>query len=407
MFINHVKNYLEVPGHSLETLKTELGISSRIYNAKHGDLVIFAYSQIDSPKTNPIVRMCRGLVLEKDTWDIVSFPFYRFYNFEEVPEERIKFDWKHSYATEKIDGSLLEIFNYKGEWLLSTRSMIGGDNALNAIGTTVNDIFNDAIKPLDRFQFFSFLNPNYTYIFEIVSPYNQIVTQWDTAHLYLIGGRNIQQEEIPFTDIYSLLDSRIQKVIRLPKVISLYDAEKDEFIGFDKMKHLAETGNSQDEGFVVVYYNSNNDQFSFPRVKVKNSAYVALHHLRGTLDNGVPQYARMLCIVYNNEVEEVLSSLPFLKSYFNDVTAKWERFKIAFNAGLELVKDDLSQSNKFIEHPELKKDFAMKVQKTKFSSLYFFMLKFGLQTLDEFIDYQLNHSVPIFDKLWENQVSKY
>ena len=84
-----------------------------------------------------------------------------------------------------------------------------------------------------------------------------------------------------------------------------------------------------------------------------------------------------------------------------------ERFKTDFNAGLELIKDDLANYTQFIEHPELKKNFAMKVQKTKHSALYFFMLKFGLQTLEQFIDYQNDHSVPIFDKLWENQVSKY
>ena len=181
---NYVKEYLQQPGHSLATLKDELGISSRIYNAKGGELVILSYSQIDSPKTNPVVRMCRGLVLENSTWDFVSFPFYRFYNFEEVPEERVKFDWKHSYATEKIDGSLLCIFNYMGEWLLSTRSTIGGENAVNALGMTVNDIFNQAIAPFDREQFFDLLDPHQTYVFELVSPYNQIVTQWDAAHLY-------------------------------------------------------------------------------------------------------------------------------------------------------------------------------------------------------------------------------
>ena len=85
--INFLKEYLQ--NHSLEDLKNEYGIKSSEYEG----LVIFSYSQIDSPKTDPIVRMSRGIVLEKDTWEIVAYPFYRFFNFEEVLEERNKFNW--------------------------------------------------------------------------------------------------------------------------------------------------------------------------------------------------------------------------------------------------------------------------------------------------------------------------
>ena len=106
--INWIKRYLDVDCSSinrLDELKSELGISYSITD----NLVIFSYSQIDSPKTDPIVRMSRGIVLEKDTWNIVSMPFYRFYNFEEVPEEREKFNWNKSVATTKIDGCCDEI----------------------------------------------------------------------------------------------------------------------------------------------------------------------------------------------------------------------------------------------------------------------------------------------------------
>lgn len=409
MFKNFVKEYLNEAGKSLDTLKEELGISYRIFNAKNGDLVILSYSQIDSPKTNPIVRMCRGLVLEMNTWEIVSFPFYRFYNFEEVPEERLKFNWKNSMATEKIDGSLLEVFNYKGEWLLSTRSMIGGENAVNALGTTVNSIFDMAICPMTREEFFDSLTPNISYIFELVSPFNQIVTQWHDAHLYLIGGRskNFDEEEFSFTDLYFTLNSAMKNIIRIPKVISLYDKESGDFVGFEKMKMLAETGNSQDEGFVVVDFSSYDKKTnSFPRVKVKNSAYVALHHLRGSLENGTPQYERILTLIYNKEDAEVLSSLPHMKPYFDEVKEKYNKFLEEFNTDLKLISDELNDPQKFIDHPELKKEFAMKIKDSKYKNLFFFMLKSCTKTFNEMIDYQIGKSMNVFDKLWESYISK-
>ena len=405
---NYVKEYLEQEGHSLQSLKDELGISSRIYNAKGGDLVILSYSQIDSPKTNPVVRMCRGLVLEMNTWNIVSFPFYRFYNFEEVPEERVKFDWKHCYATEKIDGSLLEVFNYKGEWLTSTRSTIGGENSVNALGTTFNNIFDDALKPFTREQFFNKLTSERTYIFELVSPYNQIVTQWDVSKLYLIGGREVSTgKEISFQKLYEDADEEFRTVIRIPNIISLYDEANDDFVGFEKMKLMAETGNAQDEGFVVVDFGSpTEDTLSFPRVKVKNTAYVALHHLRGTLEAGTPQWDRILTLIYNHEEDEVLATLPSLKRYFDDARVKWNKFVELFNEGLESIKEDLASPEKFGANPALKKEFAMKVQKTKYTNLYFYMLKIGVQSLEQMIEYQIGHSIDVFDKLWENYVSK-
>jgi len=409
MFRNFVKEYLNEPGKNLDTLKEEFGISYRIFNAKNGDLVILSYSQIDSPKTNPIVRMCRGLVLEMNTWDIVSYPFYRFYNFEEVPEERLKFNWKKAMATEKIDGSLLEVFNYKGEWLISTRSMIGGENAVNALGTTVNDIFDMAISPMTRKEFFERLIPNISYIFEIVSPFNQIVTQWDAAHLYLIGGRSktFNEEEYTFIDLYDLFDSAMKNIVRIPKVISLYDKESDDFVGFEKMKMLAETGNSQDEGFVVVDFDSlDKTTNSFPRVKVKNSAYVALHHLRGSLENGAPQYERILTLIYNKEDAEVLSNLPHMKPYFDEVKEKFNKFLEEFNSDLKLIEAELNDPQKFIDHPELKKDFAMKIKDSKYKNLFFFMLKSCTKTFNEMVDYQISKSVDVFDKLWDSYISK-
>ena len=49
---NLIKEYFE-SRKNLEDLKNELGISSNSFD----DLIILNYSQIDSPKTDPLVRM--------------------------------------------------------------------------------------------------------------------------------------------------------------------------------------------------------------------------------------------------------------------------------------------------------------------------------------------------------------
>ena len=64
-----------------EKIGEELGISA--YEHPTLPLVGFKYSQIDSPKTHPVVRASRGTVLEKGTWKLVAHPFTRFFNYGE------------------------------------------------------------------------------------------------------------------------------------------------------------------------------------------------------------------------------------------------------------------------------------------------------------------------------------
>jgi len=45
------------------------------------NLVLFKYSQIDSDFHLPIVRECRGLILDRDTLEPVCVPFFKFGNF--------------------------------------------------------------------------------------------------------------------------------------------------------------------------------------------------------------------------------------------------------------------------------------------------------------------------------------
>ena len=67
----------------------------------------------------------RGLVTD-DEGNIIARPFKKFFNIEEkryVPTE--KFD-----VYEKLDGSLGILFNYKGEWIMSTRGSFISEQAI-------------------------------------------------------------------------------------------------------------------------------------------------------------------------------------------------------------------------------------------------------------------------------------
>lgn len=402
---NLIKEYFE-SGKNLEDLKNELGISSNSFD----DLIVLNYSQIDSPKTDPLVRMCRGIVIEKDTWNIVHYPFYRFYNFEEVIEERKKFNWDKAVATQKIDGSLWGVFNYNGEWYISSRSQIGGFNKTNFGEITFGDIFDRAIHPFSRDEFFACLDKNLDYTFELVSPYNQIVTPYSECEIYLIGLRNKSNN---FSEI-SLIDAeKIEhiaalikaEIIKIPKIVPLMD-NNGKFRGFEEMKNFAEAGESTDEGFVVVDWSSYDDEMgAFPRVKVKNSSYVALHHLRGTVENGSLNYANILNIIFKNEQDEVLATFPAFENLFSEVEEKYNKFMCAFNNSFEKVKSffELSAEKRFDK--DIKKEFAMKVDK-QFSSFLFFMFNKNINSIHKAIEIMANNKDSFWKKFWEDYVSK-
>lgn len=402
---NLIKEYFKSEK-SLKNLNDEFGISSSEFH----DLIVLNYSQIDSPKTDPLVRLCRGIIVEKDTWDIIHYPFYRFYNFEEVIEERQKFNWNKAVATQKIDGSLWGVFNYNDEWYISSRSQIGGFNKTNFGEITFGDIFDKAIHPFSRDEFFATLNKNLDYTFELVSPYNQIVTPYSDCDIYLIGLRDKSNNfhEISLIDaekiehIAALIKSEI---IKVPKIIPLVD-ENGKFRGFEEMKALAEAGESTDEGFVVVDWSSyDNEAEAFPRVKVKNSSYVALHHLRGTVENGSLNYANILNIIFKNEQDEVLSTFPAFENIFAEVEEKYNNFLNAFNKSFEKVKSFFNLSAEKRLDKDIKKEFAMKIDK-QFSSFLFFMFNKNINSIHEAIEVMANNKDSFWKKLWQDYVSK-
>ena len=394
---NLVKEYVSL-GKTLEDLKKELFIS---INENEGMLCL-NYNQIDSPKTNEIVRQCRGIVLDEDTLDIVHYPFYRFYNFEEVPEERKLFNWNNAEALEKIDGSLFGVFYHKDKWHISTRSQIGGQNIL-AIGVlTFGDMFDKAIN-MPREDFFNVLNKDIDYTFELCGPENQIVTPYKDTTLYLIEGRDKKNDfkEIDINNINIPFNN-----IKKPKRYHLFD-DNGNFIGFEAMKKMAaNVDNPTDEGYVVVDYKSYNYEFGYyPRTKVKNPSYVALHHLRGTFENNGLNYGGIVNIIFKGEQDEVLSTFPMFENKFKEVEEKYNKF-------MNELENEISRLKSFFDIPmekrndkNVKKEFALTINK-KFSSFLFAMFKYN-QSLREYMEKESTLKNSFFKTMYENYISKY
>jgi hypothetical protein len=295
-----VQSYLR-SGKSLEDLDREYHVSAK----KAEGLVVLNYDQIESVKNDPIVMECRSTILEEGTWDLVSMTFYRFFNYGEG--EPLELNLDNSYALEKIDGSLIHYFMYKGRRLMSTRSMIGGSGPTNIEGTTFKDVFDKAVARHPNFHKGTLDEMNY--VFELVSPETTIVTPYDFPDLYLLTARrNIDHAEVDLPVLNVLAE---KMGVKTPKYYSFTSLES-------VAKMAADLPRVVDEGYVCVDYSWSLPCNSHYRVKVKNPSYVAIAHIR----DKACSTRSMFELVMTGEEEELLSYLPYFKVYIDRIKEK-------------------------------------------------------------------------------------
>lgn len=289
------------------------------------NLMLLCYT-INSDMSLPLVQECRGVIIDVDSLEVISYPFNKFFNLHE--EHHATIDWSSAYTTRKIDGSICKIVRLGQRLLISTNKTIDAFNAeiQNQLGCAYKTFGDVILQGLQKAAYeggYSEVNEmcmdifeeGYTYIFELVSPYTKIVIPYNEIRLYLIGVRNNHTfQEIFFND--SCL-SKIQRCFQRPQCY-LIGSEKD-------VVKAAESLPETEEGFVVV------DKY-FNRIKVKSLTYVRLHHMRG---EGVLTYSAALAVYRQGkaEVDELLSYFPEYESAYRNLEEKIRSIEEAAERG--------------------------------------------------------------------------
>lgn len=272
-------------GKTLIDLKNELGISSTITNDGR---VLLNYSQIESPKTNPIVRECRGLCLIDNTWELQHRSFYRFFNFGEVPDLDKSFNWDQCEIRAKEDGSLINMSYFNGCFHIHTRGSFC-DGLVNGTSQNWVSLFNLAAK-----NTLASLPTNLTYSFELCSLYNKVVREYKEPQLYLLS---VFDKETEFnTNDLSLFATEYN--LTLPDRID---------VDFSNIQaHLDNIGDTDPTFEGVVCRDINNN-----RVKIKQKKYLYLHRLH---NNGcLASYKNLVPLIMAGEAEEILIHFKEMK----------------------------------------------------------------------------------------------
>ena len=344
----------------------EFNLKTRVYDTK----VLLKYDQLCGPSlmAKPEVQECRGLVLEKDTWKVMSLAFTKFFNSEEGNAHKI--DWDTAHVLEKLDGSCIQVyFDWtKNVWFAGTTGTAEGEGEVNnKLGTTFNDLFWTTVK--DKYGLdASKLTKGYTYVFELTTPYNIVVKPHGESSASLLTVRNVETlKEAPFDEL-----TAIAEFLGVPRVKS-YD------LNIKNVGALLKTFENMvwhDEGYVVVDAN-------FNRVKIKNPAYVAVHHLKGkTAEHNI------IAIVKTNEIEEFAATFPDRKDELYKLKANYD----ALVEKLNNVWVELQGSLPKNITPQEKKKFAEAVFEVcgkygvkNFTGLYFGLNDGKIASVQDFI----------------------
>ncbi len=289
-----------VKSHGLDKLKEVYGINYKLDN--ESKRVILDYDQIESHKfkDNAIVRECRGLVLENNTFNLIARSFERFFNYPEVDV----IDWSQPVeCTTKEDGSLINVYYYDDKWNVNTRFSFG-DLPVNNSEYTWRQLVE---AHLDFNKLFTTSN----YIFELVGPYNKVVVDYEPSLILL----SVFEGENEFARHYT---RKFAKYSELSHVKSFDISSEGEL--FSLLDNLNKT-DVDSEGFVIRDCNN-------VRSKVKHDKYLVAHRLSNNGNIASPK--NLVPLIMTNETDELLSFKcfqyvkPEIEKYQAKIDAAWK-----------------------------------------------------------------------------------
>lgn len=275
--------------------EAELGVFSLVYD------------QINSPTGDPVVQECRGLIVanEGGQWKVISRGFDRFFNYGE--RDTLKLKNEEMEFRPKLDGSLIKVYRYKDRFHIASKSKAVaetvGSNLKKGAKFSIHELVYKALDVRDDAAFQELMeeassraSDDSTFIFELTSPDNVVVTPYDEYRLTLLAVRRAWTGEYDnITNWAALFHIADVDFVATPEEAVKRTQELTGLI----------------EGYVG-YLNGH------PVIKLKTLQHVAAHHLTTNLN---PEL-NIIRILIKGESSEFLAYYPSYseKFYEFDVT---------------------------------------------------------------------------------------
>ena len=352
-----VQTYLR-SGRTLDDLAAEYAI--RVKVSDELGVAMLNYNQIASPMHQPIVQECRALILALGTWSVVSRSFFKFFNLGEPLAQEI--DWSTASIQEKIDGSLISFYHWRGEWRIATKGTPDASGPVHNSGGTFRALVERAIEEMGvgvgvgvgvgqtLESFTSQLDPNVYYAFELTAPENRIIIPYANRELTLLAA----------WDAASLVELDVERIARpQTRLAKRYPAA-----GLDELvASVQEIGLGELEGYVV-------KDASGRRVKIKSPAYLMVDRVMARL--ATPR--RRLEFLLSPNYDDVLPTLPpTVQSEVLEIQARLQSLMFEITASFRELKPLAAEG---------RKAFALAASKSPHAPMLFRLLDAGAQGED-------------------------
>ena len=246
-------------------------------SSQKDNLILFNYTQktMYEEYWNSYTMQARGLVFDKQTKQIVARPFGKFFNINENEFTQLhNLPVDNSFEVfEKVDGVLGIIFYYNSKWIITTRGEF--DSVQSIIG---EELLKSQINT-------SKMNPNYTYICEIIHPKCRVIVDYgNTIKLILLSCVDtLKGEEISYIQLKEEAKQTGFEIIN----------KIDSYSSVHQIIEEKDTWPSNFEGVVIRF----NDGL---RVKVKSTSYNALMEV----SQGYESYKLLNYLDYHGDIDE-------------------------------------------------------------------------------------------------------
>jgi RNA ligase len=308
---------------------------------RHPDLPYLIHNYTDACTWergwNPATLACRGLITHADTGEVLARPFRKFFNHDQ-PEAPI-FDLDEDVVVmDKRDGSLaISYLRPDGSLAIATRGSFTSDQA-NWANTFYQRTYADRFAP----------NPDVTYLYEIIAPFNRIVLDYgDTEDLVLLGA----------------VDKRTGQSLPLSDAARGWPGPTVDVYPHTTLREVLTAPDRENaEGFVL--WNPRTDE----RCKYKQDDYKTLHRL---LTNTTPKHVWEVLSSGQNP-DEVFAAAPdefhtWLRTVVTDLQGQHARQFAAAQDAYTTVLAGLPDGWG-------RKEFALAAQTSPHRSLLFILL---------------------------------
>lgn len=349
--------------HSLRWLLDKYSIES---SAKVGDYKFsLSYTQTASP--NEVSSECRGLILctskfrpltEKQielkapigATTILARPFDRFFNVGQPGAARIDLVESSTKIYEKLDGTLVNVYFdiHQQRWHVATRNVPEANTPIYSLQEklTFRQLFERCLQELGVLNSYfptfdawaSLLSKDFTYIFELTSPYNRVVVAYPHMGLHLLGIRNNKTGKEVDISIFS--EIKFNNIPICPSYTFNSMEKLEEFIGSKPA--------TEQEGIVIC-------DSSFQRVKIKSVAYVYAHRTKSSAESSPRS---LLALLITGALDDII---PLLDNRSKVYAATLQERFTALTTKYNHIYSSIVET---MANPEDRKEFACKAAKT-------------------------------------------